>query len=127
MAREAERSASDRKAARDSFESGVVINAAERECANRVGSTAPVSAIKAVDSTAPRKLVGRVFDRCVGRSSKRAFLQRVFELPSPAGEIPCVVNGTMAITFVTFYSDNAGVQRQTQDALAACAVPTRAS
>jgi hypothetical protein len=103
--------------------SGIVITPAEQACANRLGSAEGVLTRKSGATPAQRKAVGVVFDRCVGRSSKQAFLRRLFKDFSPTGAIPCVVVHAMAITFVTFYTDQAGVDRQTKTAKSACLVP----
>lgn len=96
------------------------ITAAEQACANRIGSVDPLRNHGAAPTIAQRRAAGGVFDRCVGQASKHAFLGRLFKDFRPTGAIPCVVKHAMSITFVTFYSDSAGVQRQAKAAGAAC-------
>jgi hypothetical protein len=98
----------------------IEITPAEQACANLIGSVDPLRNRGAAPTVAQRTAVGTVFDRCVGQASKQAFLGRLFEDFRPTGAIPCVVRHAMSITFVTFYSDSAGVQRQTKAAQAAC-------
>ena len=88
-----------------------MITQAEQTCMNRLGSAEGVLTEKSGPTSAQRKAVGVVFDRCVGRASKRTFLRRLFKDLRPPGAIPCVVDHAMAITFLTFYSDRAGVDQ----------------
>jgi hypothetical protein len=98
----------------------IEITPAEQACANRIGSVDPLRNHGTAPTEAQRRAVGTVFDRCVGQSSKRAFLGRLFKDFRPTGAIPCVVKHAMSITFATFYSDSGGVQRQAKAAEAAC-------
>ena len=103
--------------------SGVAITQAEQACMNRLGSAEGVLTEKSGPTGAQRKVAGVVFDRCIGRASKRTFLRRLFKDLRPAGAIPCVVNHAMAITFLTFYTDRAEIDRQMSAAESACRVP----
>ena len=49
-----------------------MLTKAEQACANRVGSADPVRLRAKAPTTAQRKAVGSVFDRCVGRTSEKA-------------------------------------------------------
>ena len=100
--------------------SQIEITQAEQACANRIGSVDPLRHRGAAPTAAQRTAVGTVFDRCVGEESKQAFLGRLFKDFRPTGAIPCVVKHAMSITFVTFYNDGAGVERQAKAAEAAC-------
>ena len=100
----------------------IEITPAERACANRIGSVDPLRHRGTPPTIAQRRAVGAVFDRCVGQASKQAFLARFFEGFQPSGAIPCVVKHAMSITFVTFYSDSAGVELQAQAAEVACSL-----
>ena len=96
------------------------ITPAEQACTNRIGSVDPLRNRGTAPTIAQRTAVGTVFDRCVGQVSKQAFLGRLFKDFRPKGAIPCVVKHATSITFVTLYSDSAGVQRLAKAAGAAC-------
>ena len=100
----------------------LVITPAEQTCANRIGSADPIRNRGKAPTTAQRKLIGTVFDRCVGRTSEEAMWRRLLKDFRPAGAIPCVAKRSVGITFVTFFSDHAGLQRQAKSAAAACLV-----
>jgi hypothetical protein len=100
----------------------LVLAPAERQCANRVGSADPVRRRAKGPTTAERKAVGAVFDRCVGRASKEAMWRSLLANFKPARAIPCMVRHSLGITFVTFLSDTAALQRQARAAAAACHV-----
>ena len=100
----------------------LVLAPAEQRCANRVGSADPVRKRAKAPTTAERKAVGAVFDRCVGRKTKEAMWRSLLANFSPARAIPCVAMHSLGITFVTFFSDAAALERQAKAAAAACHV-----
>jgi hypothetical protein len=103
----------------------LVLTRAEQRCANRVGSADPVRLRAKAPSTAQRKAVGTVFDRCVGRKTEQAMWRSLLASFKPASAIPCIVRHSLSITFVTFFSDATTLERQAKAAAAACHVPTR--
>jgi hypothetical protein len=98
----------------------LVLTKTEQQCANRVGSADPVRLRGRAPSTAERRAVGTVFDRCVGGVTERAMWRSLLASFRPARAIPCIVEHSVRITFVTFFSDATGLQRQTKAAVAAC-------
>lgn len=102
----------------------LVLTKAEQQCANRVGSADPVRLRTRAPSTAERRAVGSVFDRCVGRTTERAMWRGLLANFKPARAIPCIVDHSVPITFVTFFSDAANLQRQAKAAVAACRLTT---
>src|SRR5258706_918611 len=103
----------------------LVLTPAEQRCANRVGSADPVRRRAKAPSTAQRKAVGTVFDRCVGSKTEEAMWRSLLASFKPASAIPCIARHSVSITFVTFFSDAATLERQAKAAAAACHVPTR--
>lgn len=98
----------------------IELTPSERACTNRIGSVDPLRHRGTAPTSAQRRAVGAVFDRCVGQATKRAFLARFFEGYEPSKAIPCVVKRAMTIAFVTFYSDRDRVELQAKAAEAAC-------
>jgi hypothetical protein len=98
----------------------LMLTKAEQQCTNRVGSADPVRLRGRAPSTAERRAVGTVFDRCVGGVTERAMWRGLLASFKPARAIPCIVEHSLRITFVTFFSDAPGLQRQTKAAVAAC-------
>ena len=103
----------------------LVLTQSEQRCANRVGSADPVRLRAKAPSTAQRKAVGTVFDRCVGRKTEEAMWRSLLASFKPASAIPCIARHSVSITFVTFFSDATTLERQAKAAAAACHVPTR--
>jgi hypothetical protein len=102
----------------------LAITPAEQTCANKIGSADPVRNRGKAPTAAQRKSIGIVFDRCVGRRSEKAMWLRLLVDFRPKGAIPCIAKRSLAITFVTFFSDSAGLQRQAKSAAAACLLST---
>jgi hypothetical protein len=100
----------------------LVLAPAEQRCANGVGSAEPVRKHAKAPTTAERKAVGAVFDRCVGRQTKEAMWRSLLANFKPARAIPCIARHSLSITFVTFFSDAAALERQAKAAAAACHV-----
>jgi hypothetical protein len=103
----------------------LVLTPSEQRCANRVGSAEPVRLRSKAPSTAERKAVGRVYDRCVGASTEEAMWRSLLASFKPASAIPCIARHSVSITFVTFFSDAAALERQAKAAAAACHVTTK--
>lgn len=103
----------------------LLLTQTEQRCANRVGSADPVRLRPKAPSTAQRKAVGTVFDRCVGRKTEEAMWRSLLASFKPASAIPCIARHSVSITFVTFFSDATALERQAKAAAAACHVPTR--
>jgi hypothetical protein len=97
----------------------------EQRCTNRVGSAEPVRLRSKAPTTAERKAVGTVFDRCVGRKTEVAMWLSLLASFKPAKAIPCIAQHSLSITFVTLFSDAAKLGRQAKAAAAACHVTTR--
>jgi hypothetical protein len=102
----------------------LVLTPAEQRCANRVGSANPVRLRSKAPSTADRKAVGAVFDRCVGRKTEEAMWRGLLASVKPAKAISCIARHSVSITFVTFFSDAAALERQAKAAATACHVTT---
>jgi hypothetical protein len=100
----------------------LLLTNAEQQCANQVGSADPVRLRSKAPTVAERKAVGTVYDRCVGRKTEEAMWRSLLANYKPAQAIPCVVQHSVSITFVTFFSDTDKLQRQAQAAAAACKV-----
>jgi hypothetical protein len=100
----------------------LVLTPAEQRCVNRVGSADPVRLRAKAPTTAERKAVGTVFDRCVGRKTEEAMWRGLLATFKPASAIPCIARHSVSITFVTFFSDAAALERQAKAAAAACHV-----
>jgi hypothetical protein len=96
------------------------LTAAEQRCANRVGSAEPVRLRAKAPTAAQRKAVGTVYDRCVGAKTKEAMWRSLLASYKPASAIPCVARHSLAITFVTMFSDAAKLESQAKAAAAAC-------
>jgi hypothetical protein len=103
----------------------LVLTPAEQRCANQVGSADPVRLRSKAPTSAERRAVGTVFDRCVGRNTKEAMWRGLLTSIKPANAIPCIVRRSLSITFVTFFSDAAKLERQAKAVAAACHVTTR--
>jgi hypothetical protein len=100
----------------------LVLTPAEQRCANRVGSADPVRLRSKAPTTAERKAVGVVFDRCVGRRTEEAMWRGLLASFKPAKAIPCIARHSLGITFVTFFSDEAKLEQQAKAAATACHV-----
>ena len=98
----------------------IEITPSEQACTNRVGSVDPLRDRGGSPTAAQRTAVGRVFDRCAGAATKRAFLTKIFKDVRPAGAIPCVVEHAMKITFATFFGDSSGSEEQARAAVLPC-------
>lgn len=94
----------------------------EQRCTNRVGSADPVRRRSKAPTTADRRAVGTVFDRCVGRASEQAMWRRLLVNFKPAKAVPCIARRSVSITFVTFFSDETKLETQAKAAAAACGV-----
>lgn len=103
----------------------LVLTRAEQRCANRVGSADPVRRRAKAPSTAERKAVGTVFDRCVGRKTEEAMWRSLLASFKPANAIACIARHSVSITFVTFFSDATALENQAKAAAAACHVTTK--
>jgi hypothetical protein len=103
----------------------LVLTPAEQRCANRVGSADPVRLRAKAPSVAERKAVGTVFDRCVGRKTEETMWRGLLASFKPASAIPCIARHSVAITFVTFFSDATALEKQAKAAAAACHVTTK--
>lgn len=97
------------------------MTAAERNCANRIGSAADLI----YKSTEPRKKrltsVATVYDRCTSPASEQAmyrYIHRNYEFPS---KVACIARRSAAtITFVEFMTEAKAVETSTRKAVAAC-------
>ncbi|MDX6541699.1 MAG: hypothetical protein QOI71_3309 [Gaiellales bacterium] len=96
---------------------------AETECANRTGSADPLRNRGKTLTIGQRTAIGRVLDACVGRTSETAMWTRLLKSFRPSGAIPCIAKRSVAITFVTFFSDRAGLQRAAKRAATHCVLP----
>jgi hypothetical protein len=103
----------------------LVLTPAEQGCVNRVGSAEPVRMRAQAPSTAQRKAVGRVFDRCVGRTTKEAMWRSLLANFKPARARACLARHSASITFVTFFADATTLARLARAAAAACHVTTK--
>jgi hypothetical protein len=90
-----------------------------------VGSADPVRLRSKAPTSTERRAVGTVFDRCVGRNTKEAMWRGLLTSIRPANAIPCIVRRSLSITFVTFFSNAAKLERQAKAVAAACHVTTR--
>jgi hypothetical protein len=102
----------------------LVLAPAEQRCANRLGSADPVRLRGKAPSTAQRRAVGSVLDRCVGGASKEAMWRRLLTSLKPSRALACVARHSLGITFVTFFSDPRALERQARAAVAACHATT---
>jgi hypothetical protein len=93
---------------------------AEQACANRVGSADPLRSRRKKPTVPQRAAIGTVFDRCVGAHSKTAMWMRLLKDFRPSKAVACIAKRSVAITFVTFFSDSAGLQRAAKKAAAHC-------
>jgi hypothetical protein len=93
---------------------------AEQACANRVGSADPLRSRRTKPTVPQRAAIGAVFDRCVGTHSRTAMWKRLLKDFRPSKAIACIAKRSVAITFVTFFSDSAGLQRAAKKAAAHC-------
>jgi hypothetical protein len=100
----------------------LVLTPAEQRCANRVGSADPVRLRTKAPTIADRKAVGTVFDSCVGPKTKQAMWRGLLATFKPGRAIPCIVSHSLSISFVTFFSDETGLEREAKAAAAACKV-----
>ena len=69
-----------------------------------------------------RAAIGAVFDQCVGVGSKTAMWKRLLKDFRPSKAVACIAKRSVAITFVTFFTDSAGLQRAAKKAAATCVV-----
>jgi hypothetical protein len=93
---------------------------AEKACANRTGSADPLRNRGTKPTVAQREAIGSVFDACVGEASATAMWQRLLKDFRPSRAVACIAKRASAITFVTFFSDRAGLQRAAKHAVAQC-------
>jgi hypothetical protein len=100
---------------------------AEQECANRTGSADPLRNRGKKLTVAQRETIGGVFDACVGVASETAMWRRLLKDFRPSRAVTCIATRSLAITFVTFFSDHAGLQRAAKKAVAHCVLATGGS
>lgn len=98
------------------------LTSAEEACANRVGSADPLRSRRTKPTVPQRAAIGTVFDQCVGVRSKTAMWKRLLKDFRPSKAIACIAKRSLAITFVTFFSDSAGLQRAAKKAAAHCVI-----
>jgi hypothetical protein len=92
----------------------------EKACANRTGSADPLRNRGKKPTAQQRKAIGKVFDACVGEVSETAMWKRLLKDFRPARAVACIAKRSVAITFVTFFSDRTGLQRAAKKAVAQC-------
>jgi hypothetical protein len=93
---------------------------AEKQCANRTGSADPLRNRGKKPTVGQREAIGSVFDACVGEASETAMWKRLLKDFRPSRAVACIAKRSVAITFVTFFSDRAGLQRAAKKAAAHC-------
>lgn len=93
---------------------------AEKACANRTGSADPLRNRGKKPTVHQRDAIGRVFDACVGEASATAMWKRLLKDFEPSRAVACIAKRSVAITFVTLFSDRAGLQRAAKKAAAQC-------
>jgi hypothetical protein len=92
----------------------------EQACANEHGSADPIRNRGTTPTTAQRKAIGAVFDRCVGRKSEEAMWRRLLKDFRPAKAVPCIAKRSLAISFATLFGDSDDLQREAKRATSAC-------
>ena len=100
----------------------LALNPAEQRCANRFGSAELIRPSTKAPTVAQRKLIGGVFERCVGRASELAMWKRLLSAYRPAAAIPCIARHSLPISFVTIFGDRPALQVQARRAVKACVV-----
>lgn len=93
---------------------------AEQACANRTGSADPLRNRGKQPTVHQREVIGKVFDACVGEASETAMWKRLLKDFRPSRAVACIAKRSVAITFVTFFSDRTGLQRSAKKAVAQC-------
>jgi hypothetical protein len=96
------------------------LTAGEQRCTNRLGSAEPFRRRSTAPTTAQRKAIGAIYDRCVGQKTENAMWRALLAGFKPAAAIPCVARHSLKITFVTLMSDAASLETQAKAAAAAC-------
>jgi hypothetical protein len=98
------------------------LTAAERACANRVGSGEPVMYSSSAPPTKARlTAVGTVLDRCIGAQSEQAmyrYVYRAYEFPS---KVPCIARRVAAaVGFTKLLNKDPAIRTSVKKAVAAC-------
>ncbi len=96
------------------------LTSAEKACANRTGSADPLRNRGKKPTVQQREAIGKVFDACVGEASETAMWKRLLKDFRPSRAVACIARRSVAITFVTFFSDRTGLQRAAKKAVAKC-------
>jgi hypothetical protein len=96
----------------------------ERACVNRIGSVVPLYPLPRVDRPSMADLVGvgTVYDRCVGRASKKAMWRSAFHAMRPAASLSCVARRlAKGASFVMLLADRAALDGLWTQVRTACA------